>query len=157
MGLFGFGKKKKQKEQVLVVEVSFDEEFWSDEIYLLDEFLDEFGDMNDEYELTKREIINQDIYYRIYEFVFDDHTIECKEDGTVLLSHGKYSSEPLRAVGRIHDQRALDLLKSGTVTRVVPNISGGNYREYSFEKDKIVKGEDPVLFQVDIYYRNETP
>ncbi len=155
MGLFG--RKKRPKEKCLSVEIFFDDEFWKDGGFYLNEFLDEFGDVNDEYDMTERDFLRYAVIDKTYEYTFDEHAVECREDGTVLLSHGEGSSEPLRAVGRIYDEKALDLLRAGSVTRAEPNVIGGKYRFYSGKEDRLVEGEDPFQFRVDIYYRENTP
>lgn len=152
MGLFGRLKNRPKKKWILA-DVSFDKDLWDDEIFYLDEFLEDFGDENDEYQMTRQQLIDEDIYSKVYEYTFEGRTVEVKPDGTVLLSLGKYTSDPPRAVGRIHDRQALELLRAGAVFKTVPQITGGNWKQLDLKRTQT--GEDPVEFRVELHYKED--
>lgn len=151
MGLFGLLKKIPKKKWILA-KVDFDKDIWPDRSELRT-FMSDFGDENEEYEMTEKELLDKDIYHRVYEYTFDRRPITVKEDGTVFLPPGPYSvdDEDVVPVGRIHDPKALEIIRSGSVTKYVPFVEGGPYKELD-GNGELIESSDSINFRVYIYY-----
>lgn len=147
MGLFGF--KKRPKKKWVLVKAFFDNDIWPDKSVLAT-FMSDFGEENDEYELTKSELLDKDIYHKVYEYTFEGYPIDVKEDGTVFLPEG-IDADEMTAVARIHDENALQIIRSGTVTKYQPYITGGPYKELDISGE-LIESYDRIDFRVYIYY-----